>query len=165
MIYKDTNLYHTPILTVLYGFAYTRQNNRNTDGKFYFSKPMLGAIVSERNKKRQSESIYPGHNDRYFVPLKANVCLKPGQIADVNDLAWSKLVHLSARIYGDNLEECYHYYDMEVIKEAKESLLSIKTDLENLHTRLPQVETLYSQIMQELQVAEKGHKKLCDYHS
>lgn len=165
MIYKYHDLRHTPILTVLYGFAYTRQNNRTTEGKSYFSKPVLGAIVSERTKKRQLENKYPGHSERYFVPLKANTCLKPGQIASVDDLTWSKLVHISARTYGDNLDECYHCYDSKVIHEAKESLLSTQTDLENLHTRLPKVEALYAQLMQELQTAEKGHKELCDYHS
>lgn len=77
----------------------------NKEGLRYIQKPVKGVLTSSKNKDMYLKHLEDGTTDiRYFVPFKK----------DKKDLAWSKAVQVSARIYATTKEECIELYNEEI---------------------------------------------------
>lgn len=78
--------------------------NSYKEGKFLHQKPVLGQFMAGNtleNHNRRMSRYKDKNNAVYFVPLKKNGI----------DLAWSKAVHITSRVYATTEEECIELYN------------------------------------------------------
>lgn len=95
------------------------------DDMRFIQKPIMGILSSAKTEKLHSELLEFGKdNISYFIPFKKNK----------NELAWSKAVQTSARIFATTEEECKEMYNEEVqyyINNYKRKIESLEKELLN----------------------------------
>ena len=90
---------------IVWGCAYS--SNFPHSSMTNYQKPCRGMLVSERMESawEKEKARYRGREEElvpaYFVPLKKNG----------SGLAWSKLVHISSRLYADTEKESIELYN------------------------------------------------------
>lgn len=82
----------------IWACAYTESNDK--DGIVHYQEPIQGVLVSTLNKRTKTLDSREGSID-FFVPYKKSS----------KELAWSKVVSASARLYADTREESIQQYN------------------------------------------------------
>lgn len=109
---------------IVWACAYEHTSSKNE--KYLYCKPtkgMLTALSFNFESEVHSTNSYP----LYFVPFRKNA-----KDLTLENLAWSKAVHLTARCYADTEAESIEQYNELVLASIKEVLPIIQKDTNEL---------------------------------
>ena len=109
---------------IVWACAYEHTNSKNE--KYLYCKPtkgMLTALSFNFESEAHNTNSYP----LYFVPFRKNA-----KDLTLENLAWSKAVHLTARCYADTEAESIEQYNELVLASIKEVLPIIQKDTNEL---------------------------------
>lgn len=113
---------------IVWACAFSR--TENTKSLKYFTEPVKGMFTRYKCLKseeahRNNKQIITNDGIQYFIPFKKN-----SQSCDLQDLAWSKAVHYSARKYATTEDECKELFN-ELIDEEIQFHQNIINDIQS----------------------------------
>ena len=91
---------------IVWACAFERTNN--TKSMLCFQQPILGMFTNQKTLLSEIDvrAKYSYLDICYFVPFKKNC-----KAYTLNNLAWSKATHISARMYATTEKECKELYN------------------------------------------------------
>jgi hypothetical protein len=113
---------------IVWACAYEHTSSKNE--KHFYCKPIKGMLTTtsyDIESERYNLTHYKLNYPTYFVPFRKNA-----KDLTLENLAWSKAVHLTARYYADTEAESIEQYNELVLTTIKEILPIIQKDTNEL---------------------------------
>lgn len=113
---------------IVWACAYKHTSSKNE--KHFYCKPIKGMLTTtsyDVESERYNLTHYKLNYPTYFVPFRKNA-----KNLTLENLAWSKAVHLTARYYADTEAESIEQYNELVLTTIKEILPIIQKDTNEL---------------------------------